>query len=166
MSREWKPGDVAMLAFSTGELAIGVRNGPEQTPGWGHSGAFGGGSAYDGIGGVDDVRPLVVIDPEDREAVGRFAELIENCGDENHCTQYPCGSMTCWVDRIADALREFANPKPPKPKEPTGLGAVVEDSDGRRWVHLSGRWHHDPLAHSARYSDIDAVRVLSEGWSA
>lgn len=72
-------------------------------------------------------------------------------------------------------LREFAKPKP---DEPTGLGAVVEDAEGVKWVRL-GRPGDDPTADDWRragwtsgdeservwhfYADIDAVKVLSEG---
>lgn len=119
MSREWKPGDVAMLVFSTGELAIGVRNGPEQTPGWGHSGAFGGGSVYDGIGGVDDIRPLVVIDPADTEQVERLTDLMSWA---LHSDDAP---------RLQAALREFANPEPPRA---AGGAADLDDEEIERIV--------------------------------
>jgi hypothetical protein len=65
--------------------------------------------------------------------------------------------------------------KPPKPEEPTGLGAVVEDGRGVRWVraesakgmtnpwqatlHVAEPDHVRQLA----YAEVDAVRVLSEG---
>lgn len=57
---------------------------------------------------------------------------------------------------------------PPKPEEPQGLGAVVEDEDGEKWMRFtnnSGGWpwiHAGPMD-SRKYADIAAVRVLSEG---
>jgi len=71
---------------------------------------------------------------------------------------------------IADQIE--AQTKPPKPAEPTGLGAVVEDSQGREWlrrVRDKGRapWaHYDESergVYTRDYDDINAVRVLSEG---
>lgn len=92
--------------------------------------------------GDEAVRPLVVIDPRD--------------ADVFHLS-----------DALATALREFADPHPPKPEEPQGLGAVVEDSKGDTWVRI--HTGAVPWAHAGRFpqrwADIDVVRVLSEGWS-
>ena len=60
---------------------------------------------------------------------------------------------------------------PPKPAEPTGLGAVVEDANGSQYVRLATKddapWHlqpEGPIGFNAHpYHEIDAVRVLSEG---
>jgi hypothetical protein len=114
-----------------------------------------------------EIRPLVVIDPEDREQVERLYGLMWSVGTVSH----ERGRLTEAeqredADDLQAALREFANPKP---AEPTGLGAVVEDEAGLRWVHYLGRvgwkWcgsgpNHDGVRD---YADIDAVRVLSEG---
>jgi hypothetical protein len=66
----------------------------------------------------------------------------------------------------------------PKPNEPEGLGAVVEDSKGHRWVkidvHLNcNDWTTQGAGSNQRgtgvrwdYADIDAVRILSEGATA
>lgn len=77
------------------------------------------------------------------------------------------------IEDLAAALREFANPTPPKPDEPTGLGAVVEDAEGRRWMRGSSTrglkvWVNDDALDSEwrAYRDIAAVRVLSEGVTA
>ena len=109
-------------------------------------------------------RPLVVIDPEDREQVKRLTEMYRSV--DNSIGWGP----------LQAALREFADPKPPKPEEPTGLGAVVEDVVGVRWVRTESKpniggtvWtsaFHVTLADKAElreYVDIDAVKVLSEG---
>lgn len=76
--------------------------------------------------------------------------------------------------RIADQF-DAQNP-PPKPAEPTGLGAVVEDKAGRTWVRTEAvssdtelspwcpSWGvHGDDAQPACYADLDAVRVLSVG---
>lgn len=108
-------------------------------------------------------RPVVVIDPEDREAVERLTDLYWETVNE---------------EAIADlqaALREFANPEPPKPDEPMRPGAIIKDADGVRWVS----WRQDSCGHSRPwqrlemdtdeyrdYKDISATEVLYEGDSA
>jgi hypothetical protein len=166
MSREWKPGDVAMVrlrkkndASIDGEsVHVAMR---DRTESWASGTTFG---RRIEDGDVKDARPLVVIDPEDREQVERL--LRGYCGwksDPDEIKNYPH-----YVDEMRAALREFANPKPPKPEEPTGLGAVVEDAEGDLWVRCDaedhGSWRRandDALWRD--YLSIDAVRVLSEG---
>jgi hypothetical protein len=118
-------------------------------------------------GSVSAARPLVVIDPEDAEAVERLVSLM---------TTAEVMKGYSFADGVRDALREFANPTPPKPDEPRGLGAVVRDSKGYLYsrgypdqaddfVHV---WHVvDRAANKPRswwkWDEIDAVEVLSEG---
>lgn len=118
---------------------------------------------------ADAIRPLVVIDPEDRQQVERLESLyLRDEHDE-------CANPT---DCMADALREFANPTPPKPDEPLGLGAVVEDADDERWIKIDTHadcndWtrignpeNPDTAPYPNRrwtYNNIAAVKVLSEG---
>lgn len=104
MSRAWKPGDVAMVtATNRGN----------------HYRAYFDGEMWREAASPSfclieptDIRPLVVIDPEDRDQVKRLYDGYYSI----------CGG----IDAMQAALREFANPTPPKPEEPTGLGAVVE----------------------------------------
>lgn len=179
--RDWEPGDGAILRFKSGELAYGVRREDE----WAHVGDFGGGSAYDDIGGFEVVCParvsaaddpdrLVIVDPENREQVERLLSAIL----VHQPRELVTGDRNVWngqfVDALTAALREFASPTP-KPEEPTGLGAVVEDEKGQRWLrwwtpghgkHPSqGRpWQCSNGGGSDRaYADITAARVLSEG---
>ena len=154
MSTNWKPGDVALVRLDDrdGEF-IGLRD----THGWAtnrtdrhRSHAHWTNAAY-----VTPVRPLVVIDPEDREQVERLYDLYASAPSDVGLRGH---------EFLAHALREFANPKPPKPDEPTGLGAVVEDAEGYQWVRAHGCWYRDNAwAGDADYADIAAVRVLSEG---
>jgi hypothetical protein len=89
-------------------------------------------------------------------------------------------SSCAQIRRVIAQIREQM-PKP-KPAEPTGLGAVVEDAEGMHWIKIDEHaacndWtkigapsHDDPeqaKGGSVRwfYDQIDAVRVLSEGWS-
>lgn len=75
-----------------------------------------------------------------------------------------CDCLFCLIDHRVCAA---ANPEPPQPDEPTGLGAVVEvggkrfvrtDEDGHPWIDNVAYWH--------TWDEITArgpVTVLSEG---
>lgn len=121
---------------------------------------------------VQPLRPLAVIDYEDAEAVERLAEALYVCGltvdgaQINPTLGVEAGFKAGMYDRVAEALREFAQPTPPKPEEPLGLGAVVEDADGRKWLRYPGMFSEpwsSPDLPSFKWSDIAAVKVLSEG---
>lgn len=146
MRREWKPGDVATCS---GEIVVRTDN-DEWV--W----ALTGGVAHRQDRVSSEARPLVVIDPEDREQVERLMALLKSQDQAPEA-----------VDIMQAALREFASPTPPKPDEPTGLGAVVECADGSTWVrtdlHLANNWVHAGFGSRSSYADIAAVRVLSEG---
>ncbi len=101
-------------------------------------------------------KSAVVIDPEDARTVATFALL--------YAAQDP-GDV---FPKMQAALREFANPTPPKPDEPTGLGAVVEDANGVRWVRMRYEFNKnwcasDEVGTRAHWDAIKVVRVLSEG---
>jgi len=107
MSREWKPGEVAMVNDCTNPDAPwkpatckeAARPGQCETVWILHD------TGAKVWGSVSEARPLVVIDPEDREAVERLLTLFKWPGE---VPQYV-------IDDMADALREFADLKPPKP---------------------------------------------------
>lgn len=144
MTREWKPGDVADFGSS---IAMRTR------AGWAYKDGSIGSLAQDDY----NPRPLVVIDPEDLEQVKRFVRGI-----------YPSGAATI-VDDFQVALRSLVTP--PKPDEPTGLGAVVEDEEGALWVkwstlHRADRnWkrHDEHGGNYLAWSDLAVTEVLSEG---
>jgi hypothetical protein len=143
MSRVWKPGDVAIVA--SGEIMIRRTDGR-----WEH----GDQTRFPIIDAVARPRPVVVINPEDRAQVERLADEF--------CTVKSSG----WVDQMQAALRSLVTP--PKPEEPLGLGAVVEDAEGTPWVRcenvdLEPHWY----ARNKRrdYPEINVVRVLSDGWT-
>jgi len=108
-------------------------------------------------------RRVVVIDPEDTDAVRRLTGLFWASMDPD-CIHPDAVYM-------GDALREFATPAPPKPAEPQGLGAVVEDTDGKLWIRTvlpaneddvyRKPWSDGPVRRN--WHIVDAVRVLSEG---
>ncbi len=158
MSENWKPGDVGITGNKYGHetpthFIVGKRGGDSELR-----------FVYtDGDNAWhpprEDARRLAVIDPEDREQVERLLESLRGMSFAAHA----CGSHTC----LSAALRELANPTPPKPEEPTGLGAVVEDAEGNTWVRIGdvdmvAPWTRR-LSFPQEWQHLDAVRVLSEG---
>lgn len=106
----------------------------------------------------DDV-PVLVIDIEDREQISRlWLEYAKSAGG---------------VDNLRAVLASML--QPPKPDEPLGLGAVVRDSRGVRWVRsesakgITNPWQatlhplEGDVVRQLAYDRIDAVEVLSEG---
>lgn len=154
MSREWKPGDVAMATDANGQACRAIFTEEHE---W--SCACG----YDLEPANCAIRPLVVIDPEDREQVERLLSNYHGWKWE-HATKQPS------ITDMQAALREFASPTPPKPDEPMGLGAVVEDDQGLKWTRagsssIAGNWLRIGSNSYVRWSEIAAFRVLSEGVS-
>lgn len=108
----------------------------------------------------------VTIDYEDREQVERLRKML---ADSGAITGYVKGNF----DLIQAALRKFANPTPPKLDEPQGLGAVVEDAEGERWMLTNPRgvakWSPENAGADGKTSyfrtwqQTRAVRILSEG---
>jgi hypothetical protein len=154
--REWKPGDVALVTLKKKNDASvdGVREHVamrDRVGSWASGTTFGRQIDDDE---VKDARPLVVIDPEDDGQVDELREALAYAQS---------------FGEFAAALREFANPTPPRPDEPQGDGALIEcDYDGKRGraVLLGGSWtfYGDALRdHGAYYDDFAAVRILSPG---
>lgn len=162
---EWQPGDVVSAFIGSRQRReIAAYCGDKKYPWRLLTSTFGNGRC-DEIGAINvtDIRRLVVIDPEDREQVERLA---------NEYTRQWCGTKAIveTVDQIQAALREFAQPQPVKPEEPTGLGAVVEDAAGEQYLRCFGDpeyyvWRRKAGFDNTRYkyAEIDVVRVLSEG---
>lgn len=156
MSREWKPGDVAMVDAEWTRsrpfedcLAILRARGWERVS----DGAM-------ALNPNPQPRGVAVIDPEDAEQVERLRKAL----DDLSFSAWACGAATC----LSQVLRKFANPTLPKPEEPTDVGAVVEDKDGKRWVRWycdSAPWlgYHVTVEPRRCWDAINAVRVLSDG---
>ncbi len=156
MKREWKPGDVAMVTSVNYEITIGLAVGDGEASGWRCEDGRLWGRAY-----VKDVRLLVVIDPEDREQVGRVLAHYWHSDDPYSESNYPQ-----YLTDLQAALRSLV--EPPRPPEPTGLGAVVEDERGERWVRRDEScrpvWvNATGASFPVAYTSIKAVRILSEG---
>jgi len=145
--REWKPGDVALPPW--GQPAFRTRKG------WTYCDGSTGNLNHD----AHNLRPVVVIDPEDREQVEQVART--------YCERACQGRFVLAdIAVMQDVLRFLV--EPPKPPEPTGLGAVVEDTACRRYVAGPGapggrRWTSEFGGEVRDYKYIAAVRVLSEG---
>lgn len=151
-ARDWQPGDVGIYASAI--VIFGNK-------GW--VWAITGLSCMDQARVAKCARPLVMLDPEDREQVDRLAALV---------AREAIGSIPT-NDATQAALREFANPKP-RIEEPRGHLAVVEDADGMRWVNWRDPrqavvhncpWIsvHDSPGAAREWSDVNAVRILSDG---
>lgn len=110
---------------------------------------------------------LVVIDPNDRKQVER---LVKACPADWNFEQDEETLRDC-IDAMQAALREFASPAPPKPDEPTGLGAVVETVHGELYVRdktttTVAHWKRargEDSSKRYKYAALAVVRVLSEG---
>lgn len=157
MNGDWNPGDVGVtvsgrraMFVSTGEItqaeAFIDQSGDEYAP------AF------------LDLRRLVVIDPSDRDQVERLTKVLVEAAHRDG--NYVVSDGGIHPDTTQAALRVFAVASPPKPAEPTGLGAVVEDAEGEAWVRNNPcddcKWRSSDGVW-LDFADIDAVRVLSEG---
>lgn len=119
-----------------------------------------------------DVRPLLVLDPDDADQMREFAD-----------TFYTALSGRTRRDSARDAddmrvavVTMLPKPTPVKPAEPTGLGAVIEDADGRLWLRVdwpkpwclaapNEREKFRDVIHGSHlpWDRVNAVRVLSEG---
>ena len=145
---KWKPGDVAMLRLDA-ETEIRVSR---ERDGWrGAKGTF-----YDP---ALSARPLVVIDPEDREQVEQLSDAYWKVRLQDRTR----------TDALQAALRNLAKPTPPKPEEPTGLGAVVEDTWGHLYVRTGSQvapWCNVREEQTCTWDHVNAVCVLSEGVTA
>lgn len=109
---------------------------------------------------ITDARPLVVLDPESEDDCRRLMEAA----------LAHRSAATPTLETIRDILSALVDPKP---AEPTGLGALVRDRNGNKWLRMPldrNPWccweiaaHHDRA--DCEWAAIDVAEVLSEGWS-
>lgn len=104
-----------------------------------------GGSRFHNDDEVTVIRPLVVLD-------------INRPTAEDVCRVLREGGYGNFADQIE------AQTRPPKPAEPTGLGAVVRARDGLLWQRIDADppWFHRDVFDKA-WDQIDVAEVLSEG---
>ena len=122
---------------------------------------------------VADVRPLVVLDPRGLGPVAvDYPQAFRDTADLLSAGMVDGSSWTGMASILRNLADEFAaQTRPTKPEEPRGIGAVVEDADGDCWVrdradlpgYLGVLWLNAKTQAHRRYSEIAAVRVLSEG---
>lgn len=129
----WEPGDLAILMTEGGER-IGFRCGVERNLGWEYAREPGQKTwSSDASGYATPLRRLVVIDPENAEEVERLCANLPN---------------SCWYgnpDDMQTALREFANPTPPR------CSAALTVKGEHFQCQLDAP--HEPLAHSNSYAE-------------
>ncbi len=178
--REWAPGDVALRVSPNGPSYVATRvprctsttSSLKDEPHW----HFVSKSAHVPQCGTDTLatyRPLVVIDPEDREQRLRLARAIlttslEPLADWEKELLGGDAKLMRLSETLAAALRGLADSTPPKPEEPQGLGAVVESVSGERWVRSDldsqSPWRiSDGTSFNCPWQSVEAVKVLSEG---
>ena len=154
--KNWQPGDVAVIVNKNskfnGQRAMFCDDGQGRAA-WAVQSTDGLTMAFG-----SDLHPLVVLDSEDREQVERLNSLVPWLGAAPNL-----------VDDMQAALRKFANPQS-RIEEPQGLGAVVELQEGAIAVRTEGNgdtanWS-DKFGDFHWWSDLDVVRVLSEGYEA
>jgi hypothetical protein len=143
MTREWKSGDVAVSSS-------GVRWFRQDSGNW-----------ISDEGQVltfflsSGPRPLVVLDPENDDDMQRLADALRS------------HDRLTWDGMARDALRSLLTPPPPPIEEPTGLGAVVLDDKGRKWVRTQAEfsaWTRGKGA-DVSWDRFKPVEILSHGWS-
>ena len=166
--REWKPGDVAMVTLTKTHDGRTERAWLHNDGCWTFADGNGGHSSRDDV--IAAARPLVVLDPENADDMRRLSDALRTVDTSGDLPEEP---MTFHALKVRAALRELANPTPPKPDEPTGLGAVVESADGDHWIRhclptcedgaACIPWRRVSDCLTACYGEIRAVRVLSEG---
>jgi hypothetical protein len=106
--REWKPGDVAALHYSFADAGRAIRVSGCKGHGSCDHWHFANGNHGTGDG-ASEIRPLVVIDPEDREQVERLYRAIYRAFGDDPSDYSPDDERD-----MQAALREFADPKPPR----------------------------------------------------
>lgn len=159
--RAWKPGQIALVrAGAFDGVVVALRSGVPSNMGWAYTGDDGkyGNCWMSDPEGSRAIRPLFVLDiPNVVASVDEARSVAKNPRRDAH----PDSTNAHIADQIESQLT------PPKPAEPTGLGAVVEDINGH--LHTRAREHEQPFVGGdgtwRPYSDIAATTIHSHGWS-
>lgn len=170
---EWKPGDVALIRIprssAPGEAleSFGLCEIAAVADGRGGWIALRDTDYYwpADYGYIEGARPLVVIDPASLARPRDGGEPDYDAADLADTLRLLCQEDgDTYRAQIVLELADVIDP-PPKCEEPTGLGAVVEDEQGRRWVRIDRDgtpWAHG-INHPQRWCDLTVARVISEG---
>lgn len=170
MTHNWKPSDIALVeAGCWANRVVALRSGVPSNMGWAYWGEQNEKSSYtwssDASGIVTPIRPLLVIDPEDRAQIKRLAVSI--------CAEY--GDARCEpeeVEHLQAALRSLLEPEV---EEPEGIGAlVICAGDGEPSVRIAvpDKWPDDEkpkewsrFGQKVAWSDLPRpLTVLSPGY--
>lgn len=151
-----EPGTVAMVTHGSGYECRAIR----KVNGWICPDGIDTAHHPDNAGHIIGYRPLVVLDLNDRAEMVGIAQAVGPVAAQ------PGEDISHIRIAIENHLRSLLPPtEPPEPAEPTGKYAEVED--GRGWLYFrdpSGEWRlASNVVTPRRWSDISAVRVLSEG---
>lgn len=158
----YAPGTVAMVSVRGGPLVRAFRDGDPAISGWSLSERVAS-SVWVDEDLVTDVRPLVVLDLE--------PGIVATLNDAERL-MVPGQPNAIRLARLREQIE--AQTRPPRIPEPLGLGAVVEDDEGRRWVRYPRHGGGTPwlwsdasenVKHLSAWSAINAVKVLSGGVS-
>jgi hypothetical protein len=161
--REWKPGDVAVLTTPDGREFMAVRTeGGSTGDYWSAPKGWPRGSVSDECA----IRPLVVIDPEDREQVERL--IRASVGTHSGCPDV-LEISAAQIDHMQAALREFANPTPVEVFEhfvvSTGVDRLVVNGKREPLRSLCGKsWQPDEQTVAVGKCPECVARVES-GWT-
>lgn len=131
--KEWKSGAVVMWCPPMGIPQVLFRDGYNEMWISEDEGQF-------VVMPEDSLRPLVVIDPENREQVEGLGKAFHESDhiapwhDLHHETRDQI------VDALVDALCALANPTPKPLPEPTDPAVRVVDRDGDMWARFNNMW--------------------------
>lgn len=153
-AREFKPGDVALVENEYGIWNWAILQVRPRGNRWVY------GVAWSDAPIGARVLPVVAIDPRNVSVVEQLRATL---------AAQPM-TQNVSFDAVQGALIQFADPKP-RIEEPTGLGAVVEDAEGKRWIRTTTKtdraaWDEvtdGPVGLNVWWVDVFAVRVLHEG---
>lgn len=161
MTREWAPGDVALVQNGYGvwnvaicQVALGYNQ-------WVY------GVSRSTAPMDSPARPLALIDPEDRAQVEQLASRLRLNGGGHPYATMSAQAAVDDADALQAALRmNIAQPTPP---EPTGIGAVVEDAEGQWWTRVRNddeacAWQRvdGPMVQTT-WGLVGAVLVIAQG---
>jgi hypothetical protein len=169
MSRQWKPGDVALVTFDNASPAEKARGESDvvtrlalRGSGWW---AMGRASGLDDDQPILDARPLVVINLENSEQLERLARAYVDTWKAPHSDYVPHQEVVRVVARQMEAaLHSLLAPEPPdEPMDP----AIRAFADGSEWARVGPWWICAALNEVPRHWDYlterDDFRVLPEG---